>query len=97
MIEGKELLATYEVTMVPAMLLFVAMIGTYPEIKAQPVSLNFLLEQFHALWFQRLFQVLFFGILIKSGTALLHSINERVAHLFQERGRTMPRSYRPVL
>ncbi len=85
------------IAIVPALLLFVAMIGCYPEIKAQPVPLNFLLEQFQATWFQRLFQVLFFGILVKSGTALLHSINERVAHLYQIRGRTMPRHYRPAI
>jgi uncharacterized membrane protein YkvI len=85
------------IAMVPAVLLYVAMVGAYPQVQSQPVPLDYLLGQFEATWFQRLFQVLFFGILVKSGTALLHAMNERVAALYQARGRTMPRQLRPAI
>jgi uncharacterized membrane protein YkvI len=83
--------------MIPALLLFVAMLGRYPAIEAQDLPLNYLLGQFQAPWFAHGFQVLFFAILIKSGTALLHSLNERVSGLFTAVGKTMPRGYRPLI
>ncbi len=83
--------------MIPAVFLFIAMLGRYPAIQSPAVPLNYLLEQFQAPWFAHLFQFVFFGILIKSGTALLHSINERVASLFSANGKVMPRFYRPLI
>lgn len=81
--------------MLPGVLLFVAMIGRYPEIGAAKVPLDFLLAEFNAGWFQSLFQLVFFGILVKSGVALLHALNERAAALvLARRGVTLPRSGR---
>jgi uncharacterized membrane protein YkvI len=85
------------IAMLPGVALFVAMMGFYPEISAQHVPSNFLLGQFGAPWFQGLFQIVLFGVLVKTGTALLHAINERVAKLYDERGQAMPRVLRPAL
>ena len=38
-----------------------------------------------------------FGTLIETGSGLIHGMNERIAHAFQERGREMQRMARPVL
>ena len=85
------------IAMLPGVALFVAMMAFYPQIGEQHVPTNFLLAQFNAPWFQGLFQIVLFGVLVKTGTALLHAINERVAKLYDERGRAMPRALRPAL
>jgi uncharacterized membrane protein YkvI len=82
------------VAMLPGVLFYVAMMGRYPEIGSQAVPSNYLLGELHAPWFHAVFQVVFFGVLIKTGTALLHAINERVAKVYELRGRAMPRSLR---
>lgn len=85
------------IAMLPGVLLYVAMMGRYPEIGGQTVPTNFLIGQLHAPWFLLTFQVVFFGILVKTGTALLHAINERVAKTFETRGSRMPRILRSVM
>lgn len=85
------------IAMTPGVLLYLTMMAWYPQIGEQPVPLNYLLGQFNAPWFQHLFQLVMFGILIKTGTALMHSINERVARWIEAGGRRAPRGWRPAL
>jgi len=85
------------ITMLPAVLFFIAMMGWFPEIGAQSLPSAFLLAQLQAPWFEVLFQLVIFGTLIDTGAPLLHAINERVARTYQARGATMPRALRPVL
>lgn len=85
------------VAILPGVLLYVAMMGCYPEIGDAEVPLNYLLGQLQAPWFQHLFQIILFGIMIKTGTALLHSINERVAGHLAARGRPLPQGVRPMI
>ena len=82
------------IAMLPGILFYVAMMGRYPEIGDQAVPSNYLLGELHVPWFHALFQVVFFGVLIKTGTALLHAINERVAKIYELRNATMPRPLR---
>ena len=70
------------------------MMGRYPEIGGHAVPSNYLIAELHAPWFQVLFQIVFFGVLVKTGAALLHAINERVAKAFEARRATMPRVLR---
>lgn len=85
------------VAMIPGLLFFVAMVGQYPEILDRPVPANHLLELLGSRAFQIVFQVVLFGTLIETGTGLIHGMNERVAHVLQERGREMPKVARPAL
>lgn len=80
----------------PAILLFLAMAGHYPEILDKPVPVNFVLEMIGSRAFQLSFQVVLFGTLIETGAGLIHAVNERIAGVFQERGTDMPRILRPV-
>lgn len=81
---------TGPIAMIPAFLFFFAMVGQYPQILDRPVPANYLLELLGSRAFQICFQVVLFGTLIETGTGLIHGVNERIAHVFTERGREMP-------
>ncbi|MFH1763292.1 MAG: hypothetical protein ABIF09_03775 [Gemmatimonadota bacterium] len=85
------------VAMIPGLLFYFAMVGQYPAILDRPVPANFLLEVLGSRGFQITFQVVLFGTLIETGAGLIHGMNERIAHVFQEREREMPRMVRPTL
>lgn len=98
---GKETvwsgLLTGPIAMIPALLFYLAMVGLYPSILERPVPANYLLELLGSREFQIAFQVVLFGTLVETGTGLIHGMNERIAHRFQERGRELPVTVRPVL
>jgi uncharacterized membrane protein YkvI len=81
---------------IPGVLFLIATIGLYPEILERPVPANYLLEALGSRTFQITFQVVLFGTLIETGTGLVHAINERLAHAYAMRGRTMPDYMRPL-
>lgn len=83
--------------MLPALLFFVVMAGRYPSILEAPVPANVLLELLGSRAFQVAFQVVLFGTLVETGTGLIHAVNERIAHLHDERGRRMPNGLRPAV
>lgn len=85
------------IAMIPGLLFFIAMVGQYPAILERPVPANFLLELVGSRTFQVAFQVVLFGTLIETGTGLIHGMNERISHVYQERGRLMPPLVRPIL
>ena len=88
---------TGPIAMIPGLLFFIAMVGPYPAILERPVPANYLLELLGSRTFQIVFQVVLFGTLIETGTGLIHGMNERIAHVFRERGRVMPSLARPAL
>lgn len=85
------------ITMLPGVLFFTAMMAFHPEIGGHSVPSAFLLARLEAPWFALAFQLVVFGALINTGTPLLHAINERVAKVWEARGRAMPRALRPAL
>ncbi len=85
------------IAMIPGLLFFFAMVGQYPTILDRPVPANVLLELLGSRTFQIIFQVVLLGTLIETGTGLIHGLNERIAHVFKERGREMPGLARPAL
>lgn len=85
------------IAMLPALLFFASMSAFWPEIVKAPVPIDFVLERIGQPWLSILFYVALFGIFIKTGAALIHAVNERVATALQENGRTMPRWLRPAI
>jgi uncharacterized membrane protein YkvI len=85
------------IAIVPALFLFVAMMGRYPEIVPEAVPANFLMAQLNVSWFSVLFQIVVFGTFIETGTALLHSINERLDGWRRDQGASLPRYARPLV
>lgn len=83
--------------MLPGMVFYVAMMGYYEEIGAVALPSAFLLGKLGAPWFEWAFQFAVLLTLVDTGVALLHAINERVAGIYAERQRPMPRLLRPTL
>jgi len=69
--------------MLPALMFFCCMIAYYPQIAAETLPSDFLLQKMHAPWFHLLFQLMIFAALLESGTGAVHAINERIDHAWQ--------------
>jgi uncharacterized membrane protein YkvI len=83
--------------MLPGVLFYIAMMGYYDEIRDVALPSAFLLAKLDAPWFEWAFQGAVLLTLVDTGVALLHAINERVAAVYAERRRPMPRLLRPAL
>ncbi len=83
--------------MLPGVLFFIAMIGYHQELADVTLPSAFLLGKLGAPWFELAFQFAVLLTLVDTGVALLHAINERVAGVYQERSRPMPKWLRPAL
>jgi uncharacterized membrane protein YkvI len=85
------------IAMFPALLFYCAMVGQYPAIVDRPVPANHLLEILGSRAFQLAFQIVLFGTLVETGTGMIHGINERIASVYKEKSRPMPRALRPAV
>lgn len=83
-------LVTGPLAMLPALLFFVAIAGEYPEIVNEDVPVNHMLVLLGSRTFQIVFQVMLFGTLVETGAGMIHSVNERVAQAYTEKGRAFP-------
>jgi uncharacterized membrane protein YkvI len=64
--------------MIPALMFFCCMIAYYPQIAAETLPSDFLLQRMNVPWFHLLFQLMIFAALLESGTGAVHAINERI-------------------
>ena len=85
------------IAIIPAFFFYFCMVSQYPEILDRPVPANYLLDILGSRAFQLTFQIVLFGTLIETGTAMIHGVNERVAAVFAERNHTMPTNLRPAI
>ena len=83
--------------MLPGVLFYIAMIGYHSELADVSLPSAFLLGKLNAPWFELAFQFAVLLTLVDTGVALLHAINERVAKVYEEKSRPMPRALRPAL
>jgi uncharacterized membrane protein YkvI len=83
--------------MLPGVAFYVAMMGYYREIRPVALPSAFLLAKLQAPWFEWAFQLAVLVTLVNTGVPVLHAINERVARVYAERQRRMPRTLRPAL
>ncbi len=74
-------------SMLPAILFFVAMMAFYPAIGDETLPSDFLLRQMTVPGFHVLFQVMIFAALLESGAGSVHAINERISGATESRGR----------
>lgn len=84
-------------SMTPALLFFLGMAASYPEIVAAPVPSDFMIQALELGWMEILFYLVVFGTFVETGTALIHAINERLSSAWSEGGRALPRWLRPVV
>lgn len=69
----------------PAIFFFLCMIAYYPEIGSEALPSNFLLEQIDVPAFRYAFELMVLAALLESGSALVHSLNERVLSVVRKR------------
>jgi uncharacterized membrane protein YkvI len=89
-------------SMLPAMLFFVAMIGQYDVLVAAggdgPLPITILMNALEGGgFFVYLFPIVLFGTFVETGAAFIHGINERIDHRFAEKGINMPNWMRPAV
>ena len=81
--------------MIPALLFFICMIAYYPQIGAEALPSDFLLQRLNFTAFHYLFQLMIFLALLESGTGCVHAFNERIAEAYAARtGGTLSKSAR---
>ncbi len=83
--------------MLPGVLFYIAMIGYEHELADVALPSAFLLGKLGAPWFELAFQFAVLLTLVDTGVALLHAINERVAKVYEEKAKPMPRALRPAI
>ena len=83
--------------MLPGFVFYIAMVGYAGEIANVSLPSAFLLGKIGATWFEYAFQLAVLLTLVDTGVPILHAINERVAKVYEERGKPMPRAMRPAL
>jgi uncharacterized membrane protein YkvI len=71
--------------MIPALMFFTCMIAYYPQIGAETLPSDFLLQRLNLPWFHLLFQLMIFAALLESGTGAVHAINERIGNAWRRR------------
>ena len=83
--------------MAPAVLFFLGMAASYPDIVSAAVPADYMMRRLNLNWLELLFYIVIFGTFVESGTALVHSINERIDRVYVEHDRAMPRWLRPIV
>jgi uncharacterized membrane protein YkvI len=84
-------------TMIPGFFIYIAMLSNYPDIIEESIPINYLLGTLGFPTFMLVFQVILFGTFIETGVGLIHGFNERVAGVYKEQSKKMPRYLRAVI
>lgn len=71
--------------MIPAILFFVCMVAYYPEISAEALPSDYVLQRLGFPLFHGLFQLMIFAALLESGTGNVHAVNQRIAQAWRAR------------
>ena len=64
--------------MLPALVMFIAMLSQFPQIISETVPVNTVLEKIGWRPFKFIFQIVLFGTFIETGVGLIHGFNERI-------------------
>jgi uncharacterized membrane protein YkvI len=81
--------------MIPALLFFTCMVAYYPEIGAEQLPSDFLLQRLDMPIFHVFFQLMIFSALLESGTGGVHAINERIAQAYRaQQGKELTKGLR---
>lgn len=83
--------------MLPAIMIYFAMLSHYPAIVSEQVPTNYILKVLDSVELLYVFQIILFGTLIDTGVGLIHAVNERVNYHLQERGLTLSLTNRGLL
>ncbi len=76
---------------IPAVLLFIAMSGFYPEIISEAVPTVYLLNAIGSPVLTVVFQITLFGTLVETGTGFIYAVTERITAVYNENNKKMSR------
>jgi uncharacterized membrane protein YkvI len=85
------------ITIVPGMLVFLALLANYPAVLSAAVPVMDILALQNVLWLLVMLKVMLFGTFIETGSGVIHAINERLAARALQRGRTFERYWRAII
>ena len=88
-------LLTGVIGILPGLFFYIAVLAEYPGVLERPVPVNALLESLGSRTLQTVFQIVLFGTLIETGTAMIHAVNQRIAGTYAEKGAHLHRWLRP--
>jgi uncharacterized membrane protein YkvI len=63
---------------IPAIMLFIAMAGQYPETASATVPVNVVFQHLNIRWLQIIFQIVLFGTLIETGAGFIKAVTDRL-------------------
>lgn len=84
-------------TMIPGFFIYISMLSSWPEIVNEGVPINYLLGTLGLPAFMFVFQVILFGTFVETGVGLIHGLNERIAGVYAEKNKIMPRTLRAAI
>lgn len=70
-------------TMLPALMFFMAAVAFYPQVAEATLPSDYLLQRMGSPLFHFVFQLMVFSALLESGASAVHAFNERVDHAWQ--------------
>ena len=83
------------ISMIPAVFLYVAMVGIYPDVLSAEIPSNEILARLGTKFLLPMWIVVLFGTMIETGVGFFHTINERInSALIARRGRGMSNAAR---
>ncbi|MDR2149906.1 MAG: hypothetical protein LBO67_03645 [Spirochaetaceae bacterium] len=69
---------------IPAIMLFIVMIGQYPETATATVPVNVVFQHLNVRWLQIVFQIVLFGTLIETGSGFIKAVSDRLEGQFSK-------------
>jgi len=81
----------------PAVLIYTAMLSQYPDIISESIPTNYLMAQLNVPVFNGVFQVILFGTFVETGIGYIHGFNERIAGIYKSKDTEMPAFMRVIV
>ncbi|HET9389920.1 MAG TPA: hypothetical protein VFO44_09760 [Steroidobacteraceae bacterium] len=82
--------------LLPGLASLLALSAFYPSILNEPLPISVVLGNIGHPVLATCVQLVILGAFVKTGVGLLHGLNERIARAATDRGRTLPRAFRPI-
>ncbi|MDR2553504.1 MAG: hypothetical protein LBD31_10130 [Treponema sp.] len=70
------------IAIIPAIMLFIAMAGQYPETASAAVPVNVVFRALNIRWLHVVFQIVLFGTLIETGSGFIKAVTDRLEGQF---------------
>ncbi|MFC1502305.1 hypothetical protein ACFL6A_02725 [bacterium] len=80
----------------PGFFFYMAIVGHYPAVLSEAIPAVFVLGKAGIPVLLIAFQIILLGTLVESGTAFIHSVNERIQVVLQKKGKALSQWQRPL-